>query len=235
LCDATSARSPILETTGAAGGKIRLRFEKTGRARYISHLDLMRTLRRVFARAGVALRHSEGFNPHPRIALALPLPVGQESVCELMDFETREYVPPDSIPGLLNPKMPEGIRARDAYVPARALSGIKWIGVRMDMEYDAAPRDIVKALTGYFSADSIIVQKRTKRGARDADIAPDMRSVRFSESGPGRVAGEALVAANALNPELMITAVSRDEPSLAPDYVLIRREEIFDSDMKIFR
>ena len=44
--------------------KMRLRFEKTGRAIYISHLDMMRTMQRVFARAGLELKYSEGFNPH---------------------------------------------------------------------------------------------------------------------------------------------------------------------------
>ena len=44
--------------------KLRLRFEKTGRAVYISHLDLMHTMQRVFSRAGFELKYSEGFNPH---------------------------------------------------------------------------------------------------------------------------------------------------------------------------
>ena len=57
--------------------KLRLRFEKSGRAVYISHLDLMRTMQRTFKRAGYALKHSEGFNPHPIISILLPLSVGQ--------------------------------------------------------------------------------------------------------------------------------------------------------------
>ena len=42
--------------------KLRLRFEKTGRAVYISHLDLMATMQRAFSRAGLELKYSEGFN-----------------------------------------------------------------------------------------------------------------------------------------------------------------------------
>ena len=48
--------------------KLRLRFEKTGRAVYISHLDLMATMQRAFSRAGLELKYSEGFNPHPLIS-----------------------------------------------------------------------------------------------------------------------------------------------------------------------
>ena len=51
--------------------KLRLRFEKTGRAVYISHLDLMATMQRAFARAGLELKYSEGFNPHPLISILL--------------------------------------------------------------------------------------------------------------------------------------------------------------------
>ena len=64
--------------------KLRLRFEKTGRAIYISHLDLMATMQRAFSRAGLELKYSEGFNPHPLISVLLPLSVGTASVCELM-------------------------------------------------------------------------------------------------------------------------------------------------------
>ena len=72
--------------------KYRMRFSNTGRAVYISHLDLMRTITRAFLRAECRLKYSEGFNPHPNISIALPLSVGCESVCEIMDFsETNVY------------------------------------------------------------------------------------------------------------------------------------------------
>lgn len=70
--------------------KYRMLFSKTGRAVYISHLDLMRTVTRAFMRAECKLKYSEGFNPHPNISIALPLSVGCESVCEIMDFKMRE-------------------------------------------------------------------------------------------------------------------------------------------------
>ena len=59
----------------------RLLFSKTGRAKYISHLDLMRTFQRAFARAKIAIKHTEGFHPHPFVSIALPLSVGYSSQC----------------------------------------------------------------------------------------------------------------------------------------------------------
>ena len=80
----------------------RLVFEKTGNAVWISHLDLMRLFQRAFKRAGLSLKHTQGFNPRPSVSIALPLSVGVESVCELLDFdllgesatneEIREYI-----------------------------------------------------------------------------------------------------------------------------------------------
>ena len=100
--------------------KLRLKFSKTGRAVYISHLDLMRTMQRVFSRAGVPLKYSEGFNPHAKISIILPLTVGTASLCEYMDFALAEDRDLAALPETLNAYMPEGIRALEAYEAPRA-------------------------------------------------------------------------------------------------------------------
>ena len=70
--------------------KLRLLFTKEAQASYISHLDTMQTFQRVFPRAELHLKHSNGFHPHPIISIVLPLPVGQSSECELLDFEVTQ-------------------------------------------------------------------------------------------------------------------------------------------------
>lgn len=45
--------------------EVRLRFSKTGRLKYISHLDINRVMSRALKRAGIPLWYTEGFNPHP--------------------------------------------------------------------------------------------------------------------------------------------------------------------------
>ena len=65
----------------------RILFEKKGNAVWISHLDLMRLFQRAFKRAGLPLTHTQGFNPRPSVSIALPLSVGVESNCELLDFD----------------------------------------------------------------------------------------------------------------------------------------------------
>ena len=110
--------------------KMRLRFEKTGRAIYISHLDMMRTMQRVFARAGLELKYSEGFNPHPQISIALPLSVGTGSLCEIMDFRLTSDTELETLPERMNAVMPEGIRIIEAYEPQRKASELKWLAIR---------------------------------------------------------------------------------------------------------
>ena len=81
----------------------RLLFEKTGNAVWISHLDLMRLFQRAFKRAGLPLTHSGGFTPRPQVSIALPLSVGVESKCELLDFDLDGQLPPlDEIKDRLN-------------------------------------------------------------------------------------------------------------------------------------
>ena len=116
--------------------KYRMRFSKTGRAVYISHLDLMRTITRAFLRAECRLKYSEGFNPHPNISIALPLSVGCESVCEIMDFKMLEDMPCDEIKSRLSTQMPEGIEVLEVYEAERKVKEIKWLRVSGVFEYD---------------------------------------------------------------------------------------------------
>ena len=89
----------------------RLLFEKKGNAIWISHLDLMRVFQRSFKRAGLPLTHTQGFNPRPSVSIALPLSVGIESSCELLDFDLDgEPIPEAEIKRRLNEKLVEGVR-----------------------------------------------------------------------------------------------------------------------------
>ena len=99
--------------------KLRLLFTKEAQASYISHLDTMRTFQRVFPRAELHLKHSNGFHPHPIISIVLPLPVGQSSDCELLDFETVEETDGAGIAEKLNTGLPAGLRVRECYPVTR--------------------------------------------------------------------------------------------------------------------
>jgi len=166
--------------------KLRLRYSKTGKAKYISHLDLMATMRRALLRAGIKLQYSEGFNPHPYMSVALPLSVGCSSVCELMDFGTPVELLPDNIPSIVNTVLPEGIQVLEAYSSERGFNDIAWIRISGTLFYDAeASGNLTENLTERFASESIIIRKKTKRGISDIDIAPLVKDVQFYSDGRG--------------------------------------------------
>ncbi len=218
-------------------GKLRLRFEKSGRAVYISHLDLMRTMQRAFKRAGYALKHSEGFNPHPIISILLPLSVGVSSACELMDFQLTEESSLSAMPEKLTAVMPEGIRVLEAYPAERKVKDLKWLRISGRLEYDTAEIETMRdGLQRFFAQESIVIRKKTKRGEGESDIAPAIRSIGFA-AGTGCVELNAVISAQepTLNPDHLISALKQLAPELAPDFADFTRMEVYDAGMKVFR
>ncbi len=217
--------------------KLRLRFAKQGRAVYISHLDLMRTMQRVFLRAGYPLKYSEGFNPHAQISILLPLSVGCSSVCELMDFQLVGEYDMAEMPARLTAAMPEGIEALEVYEMERKVKELKWLSISGRFEYDERDHaEMAAALNEFFAADSIVIEKKTKRGMGQADIAPAIKEISF-EAGEGCVALRAVISAQepTLNPEHLVSALRQKAPEIAPNFAEFKRLEIFDEKMEIFR
>lgn len=216
--------------------KLRLRFEKTGRAVYISHLDLMHTMQRVFLRAGVPLKYSEGFNPHPLISILLPLSVGCGSVCELMDFRLKENTELATLPDKLNRAMPEGIRVTEVYEEGRKSRELKWLRVEGRLEYDSGDTAALADQLTDFYAFPVVITKHTKRGEGDFDLSAGIREIGFApEKGLVRVSAVISAQEPTVNPELIAEALRQKQPQLAPDFAAFCRLETYDKDMGIFR
>ena len=212
-------------------GKLRLIFTKEGRAAYISHLDLLRTFQRVFLRQGLVLRHSQGFHPHPILSFALPLPVGQSSVCEVLDFEVNGEMDGAGLPEALNRFMPEGLRATECYIPVRPVRELERLRCRVEFLYDGGvPEGAAEALRRRLEGESLVIQKRTKRKAlADVDLRPMLHRLEIREE-PGALALDAVVSAQnpGLNPALLVTAAEVHLPRYAPDFVRVRRLALLD-------
>lgn len=89
--------------------RVRITFSEGEAVRYISHLDLLRAWERIIRRAGLPLAYSQGFNPHPQIVIAMPLPVGCTGGREQVDVVLDRAVPPDEWGPALAPVLPAGI------------------------------------------------------------------------------------------------------------------------------
>lgn len=124
--------------------RYRLRIAKQGNARYLSHLDTVRTLLRTFRRAGVPIALSGGFNPQPKVAYATALAVGIESDVEFADIELVQQVAPVVIARTVAAELPRGFALKEVRtVPLRKPSLASYPAVT---RYEAAPLDGAEAV-----------------------------------------------------------------------------------------
>ena len=217
----------------------RILFEKRANAIWISHLDLMRLFQRAFKRAGLPLTHTQGFNQRPSVSIALPLSVGVESVCELLDFELDgEEVACDEIRRRLNENLVEGIRVLAVCKKGRKLRDLTYLQCKVVLEYDnGLPVEAVEKIRTLFAGESVIVPKRTKNGVQDQDIIPMIKRMEVSAHGDNELVLKGLVCCQnpTLNPVQLVSAIERYLPELKPDFSKCFRLEVFDQDEKVFR
>ena len=216
----------------------RLLFEKTGNAIWISHLDLMRVFQRSFKRAGLPLTHSRGFNPRPSVSIALPLSVGVESACELLDFDLDGYeVSCEEMRDRLNETLVSGVKVLEVYEEARKLKHLAYLDCVVTLEYDnGAPE--ADAVAELFRRETLFVEKKTKsNGIQDQDILPMIRSLHVEQTDGQTLTISARVCCQnpTLNPMQMVAAIERHAPELKPDFAKCRRVEVYDTEEYIFR
>ena len=217
----------------------RILFEKKGNAVWISHLDLMRLFQRAFKRAGLPLTHTQGFNPRPSVSIALPLSVGVESSCELLDFELDgQEIPCDEIRQRLNQVLVDGIKVLAVCKKGRKLRELSLLSCKVTLEYDAGvPEKAKEKIEALFAGESVVVPKKTKNGIQDQNIVPMIKRLDVSRRGEGEMTLLALVCCQnpTLNPAQLVAAIERYLPELKPDFSKCSRLEIFDETEKVFR
>lgn len=217
----------------------RLLFEKTGDAIFISHLDLMRLFQRSFKRAGLALTHTQGFNPRPSVSIALPLSVSVESRCELLDFDLDgEMVSCDEICARLNAALVDGVRVLDVYEAGSKLKYLMLLDCAVELEYDkGVPENAVEKLQELFSREMLTVEKKGKNGTTEQDIIPLIKSMQIQKADDNTVEILARICCQnpTLNPAQIPAAISLYLPECTPDFAKCRRIEVYDIDGKVFR
>lgn len=218
--------------------KLRLLFIKEAQAAYISHLDLMRTFQRSFPRTELDIRHTQGYHPHPILSIVLPLPVGQSSQCELLDFEVTQESDGSGIAEKLNTGMPTGIRVLDCYEAKRPIRELDSLRADVTLEYDGGvPQGAAQKIEALLARDSLVIQKRTKRKElADVDIAPMLRRAVVTADGNSVYIDLTVQAQNpGLNPQLIEKAIAAYAPELVPDFLRVRRKAILDANGQDFR
>jgi len=159
--------------------EIRIYFSKTGTAKYISHLDLMRTVSRALTRAEIPLWYTEGFNPHPFLTFALPLSLGIESYCESFDIRIVGDIKTDEIKTRINATLPEGIVITDVSTEFSKSNDIAFAQYETVFEFDESGltdsfRQEIQAL---LDANELITTKKAKQKGRKIDVEVNLKEL----------------------------------------------------------
>ena len=197
---------------------LRIKFEKAGSAKYISHLDLNRVFARSLARAGIGLAHSEGFNPRPKIVFASTLSLGLESFCEYADIKTEEPVTAARIKNFF----PQGINILEAYEPDTSFKIIDRTKFRI---FISPPADAADKLF----LDDVFVEKKPGVSINLKDY---ICSLQTNKTGKFISAVLKTNQEMFLNPENIVRAVSA---KYTIDAYSIQKIEMYDKNNIVFK
>lgn len=159
----------------------RIRYSKTGRMKFIGHLDLLKLFQRALNRAQLPVAYSHGFNPHQLVSFAMPLPIGTESVAEYCDVDFIKTVDAETIKNQLNKVMPFGME-----ILAVRLLEDKEKNCASDTSYARyeinlnTSVDFTEAISELLAQNKVLIMKKTKSGVSEADIRPDIFEIDYS-------------------------------------------------------
>lgn len=231
--------------------KIRLRVSKEGLARFLSHLDLQRTLERALRRAGLPVAYSQGFHPHPKIAFASALATGHASAGEYVDVELAEPVAPDEFARRLAAQLPQGLRVVAARaVPAGGASLMNQVVAADYLIRVVTPQPVDRAqaeaaVASFLALPAAVITKEGRDGAtKQVDVRPLVRRLAVVDEPPGLggpgpaafgMAGSAVLAAQVatgpranLRPEDLVQALAQHAPAFAgAQTALVYRQELY--------
>jgi radical SAM-linked protein len=205
--------------------RIRLRFAKRGRLRFLSHRDVARSFERAVRRAGVPVAHSHGFSPHPRLSWVGAAPTGTASEAEYVELGLTRPVEPAALVAALDAALPDGLDVLAAAVaepPALAdrIDASRWV-VELPGVEPAALRAAVAAL---LAQESLVVERVTPSGRRKIDVRASLVRADVQDGGSGEVAptgGAAVAPPDRAGVCAIMTAVVRQTtPAVRPDDVL---------------
>lgn len=200
--------------------KYRLQFTKYGDMKYVSHLDLIRLFTRIFHRADLPLSYSEGFNPHPKMSVLLPLSVGFESACEYIDVEFRDGVGMLDCMKKLKGKLPLGMeipQITQLNETSKKAKAIRYASY--ELTFTNPPSE--KEIEDFWNLAEINVVKKTKRSEGLADIKSDIMDLYTAD---GKVFAVISAGSEAnLKADLLVTAMEQYiEGFSAGDYSVLR-------------
>lgn len=180
-----------------------VKYKKSGKSKYISQLDFLRTIGRAMRRAGLPLKYSEGFNPHPQISFASPLSVGITSECELFSAQLTDDISCEDFLNSLNGALPPAIEIVSVTKATVDFNSITWA------DYEITPVNPISEshITSFLLNDVILMDKKTKKGIKETNIRENIKKISLN----GDKIMMTLSAGNEANlkPMLVVDAINK--------------------------
>ena len=205
---------------GSEGFPVRLGFTKRGKVRFVSHRDVARAFERAFRIEQLPLAFTLGFSPRPKVSFGLALSVGHESDAEYLDFELREPVDPEQLPGPLSDALPEGIEVMGAAqlvdrAPAlqESVTLVEYRVTASDVGDAIVGADLLQASVDRALASPALPVTRTRKGRESTDdIKPAIRSIELGFDHEGSPALELALSTQSrgARPREVLDALSVD-------------------------
>lgn len=217
---------------------VRMSFQKTGMAKFISHLDTVRCITRAMKRACVPIWFTEGFNPHAFLTFAMPLSLGFESLCETVDFRLMEETDLTELAERINNALPVDITVKEIYVYETLPNDIRWAEYKIIFNN---PDELLLAQAEkILSSDEIMVMKKGKQGRKkvekEVNIKEHIKSFELSEDSGKLILNTILSSGTSvnINPMLLIGALVKDTQTDEQDVDVIKVQS-YTENIEIFR
>lgn len=217
---------------------VRMFYEKTGMAKFISHLDTVRCITRAMKRAQVPIWYTEGFNPHAFLTFAMPLSLGFESYCETVDFRLTENVDLAELTEKLNNALPVDITVKKIAFPHMSPDDIRWAEYKII--FNNPDELLLSKAHSILSADEILVEKKGKQGrkkvAKEVNIKEHIRTYELKEENDTLILKTVLASGTTtnINPMLLIGALTKNTNTDEQDVDIIKLKS-YTENMEIFR
>lgn len=204
------AANPALPTVV----RVRLRFAKRGRLRFLSHRDVARSFERAVRRAGLPVAHSHGFSPHPRLSWVGAAPTGSASEAEYVEIGLTEPVDPGRLAAALDAALPDGLDVLAAAVAEGPALAERIDASRWSLELPGvAPAALRAALSALFARESVVVERVTPSGRRQIDVRAALVSADVGGS-------QASMTGDGDGCAILTAVVRQMTPAVRPDDVL---------------
>lgn len=220
---------------------VRIRFAKTGSAKYMSHLDLNRLMLRLIKKSKLPVWFTEGFNPHAYITFALPLPLGHEGLNESMDLRIEGEVSNEEIGEKLSAVLPLGFAINRVYDVADAPKTIAFALYEIELSFGEGQDadSVAQSFNELVKNSKLTALKTAKKGRKRIEKEVELNPLiaefeAFSKE--GKVILTSTLAAGSsqnLNPDLLITSL-QEKSGVQIELVKTVRKDILKENFEAF-